>query len=203
MGAMPRIYKSRYARYDPWLSYLIISLLFLMVMVTALSFRVYWFMREWGIYIAEWTCKEMVDSTVLAVRVVTEGWIDLQRNGWQYGTGSARCGQYGTGSACCDWRLDGLTNNWLTVRYGQCVWWLKAEHWQASEMELWANCQINVDSALLVRLDVLLASVFLALCSACSHTEHLHMYVAAASSHTRDTYMCSCSQFSHTEHLHM
>ena len=155
-----------------------------------------WTVRYWQCVLwlkAEWTCKEMVDSTVLAMRVVSEGWMDWQTTGWQYGTGSV----------CCDWRLDGLTNNWLTVRYGQCVLWLKAEHWQASEMELWANCQINVDSALLVRLDVLLASVFLALCSACSHTEHLHMYVAAASSHTRDTYMCSCSQFSHTEHLHM
>ena len=195
MGAMLRIYKSRCARYDPWLSYLIISLLFLMMMVTALSFRVYRFMREWGTYIAGWTGKELVDSMVLAVCVVTEGWMDWQTTGWQYGTGSV----------CCDWRLDGLANNWLTVWYWQCVLWLKSKHWQASEMELWANCQINVDSALFVRLDVLFACVshftqpvlthwtLTHLVAASSHMHWTLTHVAAASSHT----------LTHTGHLHM
>ena len=200
MGAMLRIYKSRCARYDPWLSYLIISLLFLMMMVTALSFRVYRFMREWGMYIAGWTGKELVDSMVLAVHVVTEGgwtgkqlvdsmvlavcvvtggWMDWQTTGWQYGTGSV----------CCDWRLDGLANDWLTVWYWQCVLWLKSKHWQASEMELWANCQINVDSALFVRLDVLLACV--------SH------FTQPVLTHWTLTHLVAASSHTHTGHLHM
>ena len=157
-----------------------------MMMVTALSFRVYWFMREWGMYIAGWTGKQLVDSMVLAVCVVTEGWMDWQTTGWQYGTGSV----------CCDsWLNTGRHHRW--------------------NCEL--NCQINVDSALFVRLDVLLAcvshsalfvrlDVLLACVSHSSQpvlTQWTLVHVAAASSHTVDTYTCSCSQFSHTGHLHM
>ena len=149
---------------------------------------------------AGWTGKQLVDSMVLAVCVVTEGWMDWQTTGWQYGTGSV----------CCDWRLDGLANNWLTVWYWQCVLWLKSKHWQASEMELWANCQINVDSALFVRLDVLFACVshftqpvlthwtLTHLVAASSHMHWTLTHVAAASSHTHWTLTHVVAAGSHT-----